>query len=403
MDTKKIKLYEFEEVYSLKSAKGKRSNYLKEIVGKDLHHISNTKLDPKEIYKKNIENYIGTIEIPVGVAGPVLIHGDYVDGSFYVPMATTEGTLVASTNRGASITRASGGITITSEFIGITRAPLFRCDGIKTSRDVIDWVKNNFSMLSKLAQEDESHLKLLRIEPYSHGKNLWLKMFFDTDEAMGMNMATKAANLISETVIKEVKGLELLSVSGNMCTDKKPSILNMITGRGRRVRAECLIKEEYIKKYFRTTAKKIASINKNKIWEGTGLSGGSSYNAHFANSIAACFASTGQDLGHVVDSSLGYSTMEESNNDLYVSITLPCMIVGTHGGGTKLIKQRQCLEFMLTEVNTKTIISKNMSDALAEIIVASVLCSELSLHAALATNEHVKAHEDFGRSTNGNN
>jgi hydroxymethylglutaryl-CoA reductase (NADPH) len=353
------------------------------------------------LYKKCLENYIGSVEIPIGVAGPVLINGDYSKGEFYIPMATTEGTLVASTNRGASITRKSGGIQITSDFIGITRAPLFRTSGIVASKKTVDWVSANFALLASVAEDSQDHLKLLKIEHYSHGKNLWLKMFFDTDEAMGMNMATKASNSISKTIIKNVSGVGLLSVSGNMCSDKKPSALNMITGRGRRVRAEAFIKEEYLTKYFRTTAKQIASVNKNKIWEGTGLSGGDSYNAHFANTIAACFASTGQDLGHVIDSSMGYCTMEEDNGDLYVSITLPCMIVGTHGGGTMLPKQKKSQELMLTEVDSKKLITKNPSDALAEIITAAVLCSELSLHAALATNEHIKAHEEYGRSTNG--
>ena len=400
MDTKKVRLYEFETLYSLEEAKDKRKEFVQELVGMNLDDISSTTLNPKDLYKKNIENFIGSVEIPIGLAGPVLLHGDFADGEFFVPMATTEGTLVASTNRGASITKACGGIVITSEFIGITRAPLFRCEGIKSSREAINWVVSNFSVLSEYAQKNQDHLKLIKIEPYSHGKNLWIKMFFDTDEAMGMNMATKAANGISQMIIKNVKGVTLLSVSGNMCTDKKPSSLNMITGRGRRIKAECLIKEELLTKYFRTSAKQIASVNKNKIWEGTGLSGGNSYNAHFANIIAACFASTGQDLGHIVDSSMGYSTMEDESGDLYVSITLPCMIVGTYGGGTMLPKQKQSQDLILTEVNSKKKIVENNADALAEIIAGAVFCSELSLHAALATNEHIKAHEDFGRSCN---
>jgi len=401
MPTDETKLHELEKLYLPNEAKAKRIELIKRNSGISLDNISETCLDAEILYKKNIENFIGSVEIPIGVAGPVLIKGDFANGEFYIPLATTEGTLVASTNRGASVTRKSGGIVITSEFIGITRAPLYRVKSIRTTKEIQIWVKDNFELLSKIVVENEKHLKLLKIEPYSHGRNLWLKMFFNSDEAMGMNMATKAAYALSQSIIKSNKDIELLSVSGNMCTDKKPSSLNMTTGRGRRVKAECLIEKEIIEKYFRTTAKKIAEVNKNKIWEGSAMSGGFSFNAHFANIIAACFAATGQDLGHIVDSSLGYCTMEDDDGDLYASITLPCMIVGVIGGGTNLPKQKQAQDLILTELNSQKLITENKSDALAEVIASAVLCSELSLHAALATNEHIKAHEEYGRSGNG--
>jgi hydroxymethylglutaryl-CoA reductase (NADPH) len=183
-----------------------------------------------------------------------------------------------------------------------------------------------------------------------------------------------------------------------MCTDKKPTVLDIISGRGRRIRAEVLVKKEYLDKYFRTTAKRIAMVNKNKVWEGTALSGGISYNAHFSNIIAALFCATGQDLAHVVNSSLGYCTMEEVNEDLYVTITLSSMMLGSLGGGTRLPKQLEAQNLMLTEVNSQTLTEKHKAHTMAEIMAGAVLCGELSLNAALASNEHVKAHDNFGRS-----
>lgn len=403
MPSDETKLHELEKKYLPKEAKEKRVELIERNTGLELKTISETCLSPEILYKKNIENFIGSIELPVGIAGPILLKGDYTNGEYYIPLATTEGTLVASTNRGASVTRKSGGIILTSEFIGITRAPLYRISSITTARYIQTWIKSNIEDLKKIVNSSEKHLKLLKIEPYSHGKNLWLKMFFDSDEAMGMNMATKAAFTLSQEIIRNNKNIELLSVSGNMCTDKKPSSLNMTTGRGRRVKAECIIPKEIISKYFRTTAKKISEVNKNKIWEGSAMSGGFSFNAHFSNIIAACFAATGQDLGHIVDSSLGYTTMEDDNGDLYASITLPCMIVGVVGGGTNLPKQKQAQDLILSELNSQKIINTNKSDAIAELIASAVLCSELSLHAALATNEHIKAHDEYGRSGHGSN
>ena len=391
------KLHELEKFHTHDKAREIRMQYIEQQLQQKFPSIDKTNLEACKLYKRNIENFIGSVEIPVGIAGPLKLNGDYAKGEFYIPLATTEGTLVASANRGALVTNLSGGITLTSEYIGVNRAPLLRTDGIIQSKQVCKWVEQNFSNLASIANTRDKYVKLMKIEPYYHGKNLWLRMFFDTDEAMGMNMVTIAANDLSKAVVESNPGTELLSVSGNVCTDKKPTALNIIAGRGRRVRAEVTIKKDIVEKYFRTTAKKISFVNKNKVWEGTGMSAGISYNAHFANIIAAAFCATGQDLAHVVDSSLGYSTMEEDGENLYVSITLPCLMLGSIGGGLSLPKQMESQNLMLTEINSKTQITQFRSHTMAEIIASAVLCGELSLHAALSSNEHVKAHNNFGR------
>lgn len=397
------KLHELEKYYPPKEARTIRMKYIEHKLHQNFPNINKTGLQANKLYKKNIENYIGSVEIPIGIAGPLKLNGDYAKGDFYIPLATTEGTLVASTNRGAKVTSQSGGIILTSEYIGATRAPLLRTSGIIKSREVSIWIEKNFSDLAVLAQTNEKYIKLLKIECFAHGKNLWLRMNFDTNGAMGMNMATKAANYLSQEIVKQNKGVELLTVSGNMCADKKPTVLNIISGRGRRVRAETIIKKEILKRYFRTTAKKIALVNKNKVWEGTAISGGISYNAHFANIIAAAYCACGQDLAHVVDSSLGYCTMEDDDGDLYISITLSCMMLGTIGGGTRLPKQFEAQNLMLSEINTGKMTINNRTHTMAEIIAGAVLCGELSLHAALTTNEHIKAHDNLGGKLNENN
>jgi hydroxymethylglutaryl-CoA reductase (NADPH) len=396
----KHKLHEFEKFNSYEDSRKLRMEHLEKLLNAQFTNISKTGLVAGDLYQKNIENYIGSIEIPLGIAGPIRIDGDFAKGEYLIPLATTEGTLVASTNRGAVVTNLCGGITVTSEYVGVTRAPLLRTSGISTSQKTISWVRDNFTLLASIAKTNEKFIKLLKIEPYSHGKNLWLKMFFDTDEAMGMNMATKAANFISLEVVKNNPGTELLSVSGNLCSDKKPSALNIITGRGKRVRAEATVKKEVLTEYLRTTAKRISLVNRHKVWEGTALNGGLSFNAHFANIIAAAFCATGQDLAHVVDSSSGYCTMEEDGEDLFISITLSCLMLGSIGGGTRLAKQFEAQNLILTEINSQKQTKQNRASTMAEIITASVLCAELSLHAALSSNEHIKAHDNFGRKKN---
>lgn len=393
-----IKLHQLEESIDPKKAREIRKEYITQVTGADLSCVSETYLNEEQLYKRNIENLIGSIEIPLGIAGPIKLQGDHAKGEYYVPLATSEGALVASTNRGARVTNLSGGITIVSDYIGVTRAPLFRTRGVVQTKEVIKWVHDNFNELQELVLQKESHLKLLRIEPYYLGTRLWLRMYFDSSEAMGMNMATKAADYLAGRICSKHEGLVMTAVSGNLCMDKKANFLNSLMGRGRKVSAEALIPSKLVKEYLKTTVEKIIEVHQGKVWQGSALAGGISFNAHFANMIAATFAATGQDMAHVVDSSQGYSLFEQHGDDLYVSILLPSMMLGHFGGGTGLAKQKEARDLMFTEINSRKQPEKDFSATLAEIIASAVLCGELSLHAALAGGDHVTAHESLGRS-----
>jgi hydroxymethylglutaryl-CoA reductase (NADPH) len=398
LDKGEIKLHQLEEITDPRTARLVRLEYISKLSGSELDAIGDSRLNEEQLYKKNIENLIGSVELPLGVAGPIKLAGDFASGEYYVPLATSEGALVASTNRGARVTNLAGGIKVVSDYVGVTRAPLFKTTGIVQSKAVMVWIRENFNKLQELVLAKESHLTLLKIEPYYLGRKLWLRMYFDSSEAMGMNMATKAADYIAEHICSHHEGLEMTAVSGNLCMDKKANFINSLMGRGRKVSAEVLIPSELVTKYLKTTVSKIVEMHQGKVWQGSAMAGGIAFNAHFANIIAATFAATGQDLAHIVDSSQGYSLFEEQNGDLYVSILLPSMMLGHVGGGTGLAKQKQARDLMFTELNSHQRPEKQFSATLAEIIAAAVLCGELSLHAALTGSDHVTAHESLGRS-----
>jgi len=396
----KLKLRDLESQTTPAEAALIRKQYLEKRTGLDLTDLEKIGFDPGKLINRNIENLIGSVEIPVGLAGPVTVKGDYADGQYYIPMATTEGALVASTSRGAKVAELSGGIATVLEYIGTTRAPVFKMQGIKDVARLKEWLQKQLPELKKVAGDGEKHLKLMSYDLHSLGKNVWIRFYFDTSEAMGMNMATKATRELADFITANFAGIELVAISGNMCVDKKSSLLNQIKGRGRRVQAEVTVPRKVVEEVLHTTPEKIAEVNFTKIWQGTALAGGISYNAHAANIVAGVFAATGQDLAHIVDSSQCYCVMEVSDGDLYASVSLNSLMLGTVGGGTHLPKQEECRMLMLTDVSGKEKTNGkeiNVSHKLAEILGAAVLCGELSLQGAIAAQELVKAHEFLGR------
>lgn len=330
----------------------------------------------------NIENFKFFTQVPTGQAGPLVVNGK----DYHLPLATTEGALVASVNRGGKATRLSGGITAVVKDLGATRGPVFKVDGVKQGQELIDWVGQNFLVLKPAAEATSSHLKLLDFQSTMAGKNVWLRFRFNTSEAMGMNMVTIATEAIIKVIAQKLK-INCVALSGNFCVDKKPSWLNFINGRGKQVWAEAVIKRAVVKQVLKTTPEAIVEVVKAKQWLGSIMSGSIGANAHYANIVAALFLATGQDLGHVVEGSLGVTTAELENKDLYFSIYLPDLMVGTIGGGTRLKSQQQAL---------KALGNPNAME-LAQIIGGAVLAGELSLTAALASGDLAKAHQKFGR------
>ncbi len=367
-----------------------RREFAEHISGAKLEHLSQYSLDLVEATKRNIENPIGTVQIPVGLAGPLQIKGEHAQGDFYVPLATSEGALVASVNRGCSVTKAAGGATVRIIDDKMTRAPVIRADSVIQALEIKNWIDKHFIELKEAAESTTRHGKLIKIDPIIVvGRYVYPRFTFTTGDSMGMNMVTLATDKAMDILTRET-GAHVIALSGNVCVDKKPSALNLIEGRGKTVVAELVVPGEIVEKKLKTTAKSIAEVNLAKNMIGSAISGSMGFNAQFANMIGALFLATGQDEAHIVEGSLGITTAEEQNGDLYFSVTLPDLPLATVGGGTRLETARECLEIM-------GVYGGGNVSKFAEIVGATVLAGELSLMGALAAGHLAKAHKDLGR------
>lgn len=353
-------------------------------------HLSQYSFDPKTA-AGNIENFAGVAQVPIGFAGPLLVKGEHAQGEFYIPMATTEGTLVASYNRGMKIARLAGGIQTCVVDDRMNRSPVFVFENAKYARDFGEWVTANFNTIKAEAETTTSVGKLLDIGQYPLGKMRWLRFNYSTGDAAGQNMVTKATRQACNWVLAQKPvGLENFSLAANFDTDKKHSALNTIQTRGKKVVAEITLPKQLMEEVLHISAKKLFDLRQ---LSSTGAMMASAVNngAHSANGITALFIATGQDVANVAESSAAiYFGEIKENGDYYYSITIPALIVATYGGGTGLPTQRECLQMMDCYGTGKV-------NKLAEIIAAVVLCGELSLGAAVAADEWVSSHEELGR------
>ncbi|MBO4798690.1 MAG: hydroxymethylglutaryl-CoA reductase (NADPH) [Candidatus Methanomethylophilaceae archaeon] len=365
-----------------------RRRAVEEFAGVKFSYIQDCGFDP-ESASKNIENMIGVTQIPLGFAGPVKINGEFAKGDFLVPMATTEGALIASVSRGMSVITKSGGAEVRIFNDAITRAPVFKTDNLKHCIDTMAWIDSNTDALKAVVKETTSHGELESIDKYPAGRNLFLRFSFRTGDAMGMNMATIASEAACRFIEKNT-GAVLVSVSGNMCSDKKPAAINLINGRGKTTVAEVLIPEEIVKTVLRTDASSIEEVNISKNLIGSSMSGTLGANAHAANMAAAVFIATGQDPAQVVGCSMALTFCENINGDLYVSVRIPVIEVGTVGGGTRLPFQSEALKMI-------GCIGDGKAKKLAEIIAVTILAGEISTLAAQATGQLGSAHAQLGR------
>jgi len=356
--------------------------------GVGLSSISNYGFGP-EAASKNIENMIGTVQIPLGYAGPMTIHGDNADGEFLIPLATTEGALVASISRGMSVINASGGARATVVSDGMTRAPVLRTEGIEHSKRVVEWIDGHRTEIDEAVSSTTSHGKLTDIEPFPEGRSLYLRFTFSTGDAMGMNMATIASEAVCRLIEKET-GAVMVSVSGNMCSDKKPAAINMISGRGKTVLAEATIPKDIVEAKLHTTAEAVVETNYRKNLVGSSMAGTLGANAHAANMVAALYIATGQDPAQVVGGSMTLTSCECVDGDLYISVRMPAVEVGTVGGGTSLPCQSEALSMIGCKGDGK-------ARKLAEIVACTVLAGELSTLAAQAAGQLGQAHKALGR------
>ena len=367
-----------------------RLEFAKKISGANLEHISRYSLNLSEASKRNIENPIGTVQIPVGLAGPLQIQGEHAQGEFYVPLATSEGALVASVNRGCSVIKAAGGATVRIIDDKMTRAPIIKTKSVSEALKVKNWMKTHFNELKKAAETTTSHGKLVKIDPIIVvGRYLYPRFIYTTGDSMGMNMVTIATETALDLLVRETKA-HVIALSGNVCVDKKPSALNLIEGRGKSLVAEIVIPDEIVENKLKTDVESIVQVNMAKNFIGSAIAGSMGYNAHYANMVGAIFLATGQDEAHIVEGSLGITIAEKQGKDLYFSVNLPDLPLATIGGGTRLETAKESLEIM-------AVFGGGNVSKFAEIVGGTVLAGELSLMGAIAAGHLARAHKDLGR------
>jgi len=397
-----LRLHDLEEHADPDVAATARRLVIEAETGADLETVGDYGF-PAEVAESAIENMLGAAQVPMGVVGPLAVAGGADDSAaagnrkpteHYLPLATTEGALIASVNRGAAAITDAGGADARVVKRGMTRAPVFRVDGIAQAETVLEWVQANADALAEAAQSTTSHGELLGVEPYVVGDSVFLRFAYDTKDAMGMNMATIATRAAAEVLEAETPA-DLVALSGNLCSDKKPAAINAVEGRGRTVVADATIPAELVEERLGTTPAAIEEANTRKNLVGSAKAGALGFNAHAANVVAAAFLATGQDAAQVVEGANAITTVEDRGDELYASVSLASLEVGTVGGGTKLPTQSEALS-VLGLGGSGDPPGAN-ADALAEVIAAGALAGELSLLAALASRHLSSAHEELGR------
>ncbi len=366
-----------------------RAAFVAEVTGAKLDTVASYSIDP-DVTRGNIENFVGTAQVPIGIAGPLKMAGEHAQGDFYIPMATSEGTLVASYSRGMRVISECGGARTTVVKHSMQRAPVFLFDSALEARDFGQWLRDNIDALRGVVRKAVDVPRLTEIEQYAVANMLYTRFCYTTGDAAGQNMTGKATLAACEWIRVTHPANPRYVLSGNIDTDKKHSMMNMIQTRGKRVIAEFVLKKEIARALLRVEP---AALYKFRQIEGVGtMMAGAAYSgAHSANGIAAMFIATGQDVANVSESHAGVNYVELlDNGDFYWSVTLPAVICATYGGGTGLPTQRECLEMMDCYGTGK-------ADKLAEIIAAVVLAGDVSLSSAILAHEWVSAHEAFGR------
>ncbi|TPX43227.1 hydroxymethylglutaryl-CoA reductase (NADPH) [Synchytrium endobioticum] len=343
------------------------------------------------------ENVIGYIPIPVGVAGPMTIDGI----QYQVPMSTTEGALVASTSRGAKAISMGSGASTALLADGMTRGPVVSFPSLLRAAAFKSWVEGQGFELVQAAFNSTSRFgRLNHVKVTLAGKLVFIRFSTTTGDAMGMNMISKGVDKALDIAGQHFPDMEIISISGNYCTDKKPAAINWIDGRGKSVVAEAVIPGNVVSSVLKTSVKALVGLNISKNLVGSAMAGAmGGFNAHAANVLTAVFLATGQDPAQNVESSNCITLMDTCNdgNDLYISCTMPCIEVGTVGGGTALPAQSACLEMLGVKGAHAEQPGEN-ARRLARIICAAVMAGELSLCSALSAGHLVKSHMQHNRS-----
>lgn len=364
-----------------------------------LNNLPYKHFDYTKVMNVCCENVMGYVQIPVGYAGPLTIDG----AKYYVPMATTEGALVASTNRGCKVISIRG-VSSFVEDIGMTRAPCVKFPSVYRASVAKRWIDapENFQRIKTAFDSTSRFARLQEILINMDGPQLYMRFRALTGDAMGMNMVSKGCEKALKYIKTIFPDMKIISLSGNFCSDKKPAAINWIKGRGKRVVCESIVSANDLRRILKTDAKTLVQCNKLKNMAGSAMAGSiGGNNAHAANMVTAVFIACGQDPAQNISSSNCSTSMElygENNDDLYLTCTMPSLEVGTVGGGTGLPGQSACLDMLGIRGAHATTPADN-SKTLAKIVCATVMAGELSLMAALVNSDLVQSHMKHNRTS----
>ena len=366
-----------------------RLAFVEEYTGAKFEHINKYSFEPR-ITQGNVENFTGVAQVPIGFAGPLKVNGEHAQGEFLIPLATTEGTLVASYNRGIKVLNLAGGVTCTVVADMMQRAPVFVFDSAREARDFRDWIGQNIADIRQAAEETSSVAKLIYIDTYLANKFAFLRFNYATGDAAGQNMVGRATFAACSWILDHINNVRHFYLESNFATDKKASQINIMRTRGKRVTAEATIPRDILIQHMRVEPETLY-YHSNVANVGAFLSGANNNGCHSPNAITAMFIATGQDVANVSESSAGilYTELTKSG-DFYISLTIPSLIVATYGGGTGLPTQRECLEAL-------GCYGKGKVQKLAEIVAGVALAGELSLGSAISALDWVSSHEQYGR------
>jgi hydroxymethylglutaryl-CoA reductase (NADPH) len=353
-------------------------------------------LDPatdshKDAYRRNVENFVGTVKVPVGLAGPLRVNGLFANGDYYVPLATTEAALVASYSRGSQLLTEAGGCTAVLLNEGVSRAPGFAFRTLVECGRFVLWVTSQLDELKRRAESTTRHGKLTDLRISVEGNHVYLGFEFTTGDASGQNMVTVATEAVCQ-FIREHSPVrpEYWFVEANMSGDKKCSAQSFLLVRGKKVSAEVVVAPELIARRLRTTPARMVDFGRMSVMGGV-LTGTMGTQGHYANGLAALYLACGQDVACVAESAVGVTRFEVTpEGALYASVTLPNVMVGTVGGGTGLPSQRACLEVL-------GLAGTGHARALAEVAAAVCLAGELSIVGAICSGEFTRAHAGLAR------
>ena len=366
----------------------RRRQWLETKTGCRLAHVGAHSI-PTDEMRGNIENPVGAAQMPLGVAGPLLIKGTNVRGVFYVPLATTEGALVRSYERGMVALTRAGGVT-TRVYVDENRvSPVFLFESVDRAHEFAVSLPDKFEAIRAEAESTTRHGKLQRLECHALGREVIVDFCYFTGDAHGMNMIVKATERACQWIMDHCDALHFYVFSG-FSSEKRASGSLLGGGKGKKVTAGALLPRNIVKSYLHVTPEDLVKMQ-SYTRLGHLQANAIGYNGQLANGLAAIFIACGQDVANIVNSAVGITNFElDHNGDLYASVTLPSLTVATVGGGTALGTSCECLEILGCAGGGK-------AGKFAEIICATLLAGELSMGAAIASGEFVAAHETYGR------